>query len=129
LKSCPFRWHCPVKSPTIHINWSLLNFNRSFDLLAEGPSISSFACLSPVMGSHYLIYYLNLRSLHPVVYIGLCIFVNHKRHPVLDRSLATLNEMPLSGSGAGNGYSDPVLARWSADSFPAMPSCPGTHVS
>jgi hypothetical protein len=28
-----------------------------------------------------------------------------------------------------NGCSDPVLASWSAVSFPAVPSCPGTHIS
>jgi hypothetical protein len=40
LKRYPFRWQCPVKSPIIHLNWSLFNFNRSFVLLAEGPGIS-----------------------------------------------------------------------------------------
>jgi hypothetical protein len=44
LKRCPFKWQCPVKSPTTHLNWSRFNFNRSFVLLAEGPSISHFAC-------------------------------------------------------------------------------------
>jgi hypothetical protein len=52
LKTCPFRWQCPVNSPTIHLSWSLLSFNRCLDLLAEGPTISSFACLSPVRDSH-----------------------------------------------------------------------------
>jgi hypothetical protein len=52
LKRCPFRWQCPVYSPTIHFSWSLFNFNRSLVLLAEGPGISSFAGLSPVMDSH-----------------------------------------------------------------------------
>jgi hypothetical protein len=52
LKRCPFRWQCPVNSPTIHLNWSLFNFSRSFVPLAEGPDISSFACLSPVVDSH-----------------------------------------------------------------------------
>jgi hypothetical protein len=28
-----------------------------------------------------------------------------------------------------NGCSDPVLANWSAVSFPTIPSCPGTHCS
>jgi hypothetical protein len=28
-----------------------------------------------------------------------------------------------------NGCSDPVFTRWYAVSFPAMPSCPGTHTS
>jgi hypothetical protein len=37
LKRCPFRWQCPVNSPTTHLNWSLFNFNRSFGLLVEGP--------------------------------------------------------------------------------------------
>jgi hypothetical protein len=44
LKRCPFRWQCPVSSPTTQLNWSLFNFNRSFVLLAEGPDISPFAC-------------------------------------------------------------------------------------
>jgi hypothetical protein len=51
LKRCPFRWQCPVSSPTTHLNWSLFNFNRSFVFLAEGPDISSFSCLSPVVDS------------------------------------------------------------------------------
>jgi hypothetical protein len=38
LKRCPFRWQCPVSSPTTHLNWSLLGLNRSFVLLSEGPS-------------------------------------------------------------------------------------------
>jgi hypothetical protein len=29
-----------------------LSFSRSFDLLAQGPDISRFACLSPVLDSH-----------------------------------------------------------------------------
>jgi hypothetical protein len=37
-----------VNSPTIHRNWSLFNFSRSFVLLAEDPDISLFACLTPV---------------------------------------------------------------------------------
>jgi hypothetical protein len=37
LKRFPFRWQCPVSSPTTHLNWSLLSLNRSFVLLAEGP--------------------------------------------------------------------------------------------
>jgi hypothetical protein len=28
-----------------------------------------------------------------------------------------------------NGCSAPTLASWSAVSFPAIPSCPGTHIS
>jgi hypothetical protein len=44
LKWCPFRWQCPVNSPTTHLNWSLFNFNRSFVLLVEGSGISPFAC-------------------------------------------------------------------------------------
>jgi hypothetical protein len=48
FKRCPFRWQCPVSSPTTHLNWSLFNFNRSFVLLAEGQDISPFASLSPV---------------------------------------------------------------------------------
>jgi hypothetical protein len=51
LKRCPFRWQCPVSSPTTHLNCPLFNFNISFVLLAEGPDISPFACLSPVVGS------------------------------------------------------------------------------
>jgi hypothetical protein len=37
LKRCPFRWQCPVNSPTVHLNWSLFNFNRSFVVLPESP--------------------------------------------------------------------------------------------
>jgi hypothetical protein len=46
LKRCPFRWQCPAKSPTTHLNWSPFNFNRSFVLLTEGLGISPFAYLS-----------------------------------------------------------------------------------
>jgi hypothetical protein len=53
LKRCPFRWQCPVNSPTAHQGWFLFNFKSSFILLAEGPSISPIACLSPVMDSRY----------------------------------------------------------------------------
>jgi hypothetical protein len=49
-----FRWQCPVSSPTTHLNWSLFNFNRSFVLLAEGPDISPFACLSLIVNSQFL---------------------------------------------------------------------------
>jgi hypothetical protein len=52
LKRCPFRWQCPVNSPTIHFNWSLFDFRRSFVLLAEDPDMSPFACLSPIVDSH-----------------------------------------------------------------------------
>jgi hypothetical protein len=51
FKRCPFKWHCPVNCPTVLLNWSLFNFNRSFVLLAGGPDISPFACLSPVIDS------------------------------------------------------------------------------
>jgi hypothetical protein len=44
LKRCPFRWQCPVSSPTTHLTWSLFNFNSFFVLLAEAPHISPFAC-------------------------------------------------------------------------------------
>jgi hypothetical protein len=63
LKSCPFRWQYPVNSPTIHLNWSLFNFNRSFVLLTEGPDISPFACLSPVVGSRCFLWFLLVQSL------------------------------------------------------------------
>jgi hypothetical protein len=49
LKLCPFRWQCPLDSPTIPLNLSTFNFNRSVVLLTEGPDVSPFACLSPVM--------------------------------------------------------------------------------
>jgi hypothetical protein len=48
LKRCHLRWQCPVSNPTTHPSWSLFSLNRSFVLLAEGPDISPFACLSPV---------------------------------------------------------------------------------
>jgi hypothetical protein len=56
LKRCPFKWKCPVNSPTTHLNWSLFNFNRSLVLLAEDPSISPFACLSLVVDSQWFFY-------------------------------------------------------------------------
>jgi hypothetical protein len=49
LERCPFRRQWPVSRLTIHLNWSLFNLNRSLVLLAEGPDISSFDCLSPIM--------------------------------------------------------------------------------
>jgi hypothetical protein len=55
LKRCPFTWQCPVNSSTTHLNCSLFNVNRSFVLLAEGSSISLFACLSPVTDSQCFI--------------------------------------------------------------------------
>jgi hypothetical protein len=42
LKRCLFRWQCPVSSPTTHLNWSLFSLNRSFVLLAEGPSRNAY---------------------------------------------------------------------------------------
>jgi hypothetical protein len=90
LKWCPFRWQCPVSSPTTHLNWSLFSFNRSVVLLAEGPSISTFACVSPVTDSQ-------------------CFFVISLR-PVPDRFLATPTEMPQAGSGPMDECLEPVLA-------------------
>jgi hypothetical protein len=107
LKMCPFRWQCPVSSPITHLNWSLCN--RSFVLLAEGPCMSPFASRSPVVDSQYSLYFLLVQS--------------------LTAFLATPTEIPQTGSGPMNGRSDPVLANWSAVSFPTMPSCPGTHIS
>jgi hypothetical protein len=43
LKRCPFRWQCPVSSPTTHLSWSLFNFNRSLVLLAEGPNDGTYS--------------------------------------------------------------------------------------
>jgi hypothetical protein len=106
LKRCPSRWQCPVNSTTIHLSWSLFNFNRSFILLAEGPGISPFACLSPVKHSQCF----------------LCV-------QSLTTFLATPIEMPQAGSGPVNGCSDPVLAIWSAVSLTTIPSWPGTHIS
>jgi hypothetical protein len=108
LKRCPFRWQCPVSSPTIHLNWSLFNFNRSFVLLAEGPDISPFASLSPVVNSQYFLWFPFIQS--------------------LTAFLATPIEMPQAGSGPVNGCSDPVLASWAAVSLPTIPSWPGTHI-
>jgi hypothetical protein len=109
LKRCPFRWQCPVSSPTTHLNWSLFNFNRSFVLLAEGPGISPFAFLSPIMDSQYFLWFLFVQS--------------------LTAFLANPTEMPQAGLGPVNWCSDPVLASWSTVSFPTIPSCPGTHIS
>jgi hypothetical protein len=103
-KRCPFRWQCPVNSPTIHLNWSLFNFNRSFVLLADGPDASPFACLSPVLDSHCFMWFLFVQS--------------------LTAFLATQTEMPQAGSGPVNGCSDPVLASRSAISLPEINSWP-----
>jgi hypothetical protein len=62
LKRCPFRWQCPVNSLTTHLNWSLFNSNRYFVLLAEGLSISPFACLSPVTDSQCILWLLFIQS-------------------------------------------------------------------
>jgi hypothetical protein len=83
LKRCPFRWQCPVSSPTTHLNWSLFSLNRSFVLLAEGLCISPFACLSPVKDSQYSLCFLLVQS--------------------LTAFLATPTEMPQTGSGPMNG--------------------------
>jgi hypothetical protein len=105
LKRCPFRWQCPGSSPTTHLKWSLFNFNRSFVLLEEGPSMSPFASLSPVVDSQYSLWFLLVQS--------------------LTAFLATPTEIPQAGSGPMNGCSDPVFANWSAISYPTMPACPG----
>jgi hypothetical protein len=41
-----------------HLSWSLFNFNRSFVILAEGPDISPFASLIPVVDSQYVLWFL-----------------------------------------------------------------------
>jgi hypothetical protein len=61
---------CPINSPISHHNWSLLNFNRSFVLLAEGPDINPLACLSPVVDSH-LFYMISVRPV-PDRFLGNC---------------------------------------------------------
>jgi hypothetical protein len=94
LKRCLFRWQCPVSSPTTHLNCSLLSLNRFFVLLAEGPCISPFVCLSPVKDSQYSLCFLLVQS--------------------LTAFLAIPTEMPQAGSGPVNGCSDPVFANWSA---------------
>jgi hypothetical protein len=52
LKRCPFRWQCPVSSPTTHHGWSLVKFNSFLLLLAEGPCMSIFVGLSPLKEFH-----------------------------------------------------------------------------
>ena len=47
LKSCPIRSY----------------LNTSFVLLAEGPAIKPFACLSPIMDSQYFLWFLSVQSL------------------------------------------------------------------
>jgi hypothetical protein len=91
LKRC----QCPVSNPTTHLSWSLFSFNRSFVHLAEGPDINPFACLSPVVDSQYFLWFQFVQS--------------------LTTFLAAPIEMPQAGSGPMNGFSDPVLASWSAD--------------
>jgi hypothetical protein len=80
-KGVPLDYKCPVNSPSMHLNWSLLNFNRSFVLLAEGPVISPFAWLNSVVDFHCFVWFLFVQSL----------------------------TMPQAGSGPVNGCSDPVL--------------------
>lgn len=70
--------------------------------------MSFSVCLSPVMDPHSLICFLFMQSLTALS--------------------ATRIEIPQAGLCPVNGCSDPVLAR-SAVSFPAMPLCPGTHIS
>jgi hypothetical protein len=110
LKRCPFRWQCPVNSPTTHLNWSLFKFNRSFVLLAECPCVSPSACLSPVVGSQF--------------FFLLFLFFQS-----LSACLATPIEMPQAGSGLMNWCSGFVLANWSAVSLPTIPSWAGNHIS
>jgi hypothetical protein len=55
LSLSPSLKRCPVSSPTTHHSWFLFNFNSSFVLLAEGPHMSPFACLSPVKDPQSLI--------------------------------------------------------------------------
>jgi hypothetical protein len=100
---------CPVNSPTTHLNWSLFNFYRSIVLLAGDPSVSPFACWSPVMDSHCFLWFLFVQSVATF--------------------LATPVEMPQAGLGPVNGCSDPVLAGWFAISLSKIPSWLGTHIS
>jgi hypothetical protein len=58
FERCPFRWQCPVNSPTTLPNWPLFNFNSSFVLVAESPSISPFAYFSPVIDSQCFLWFL-----------------------------------------------------------------------
>jgi hypothetical protein len=90
LKRCPFRRQCPVNSPTIHLNWSLFNFNRSFVLLAEGPDMSPFACSSPVVDSHeplpgngYMRHNIILVTDHIVTYLRKARTVTSKHAPTI----------------------------------------------
>jgi hypothetical protein len=55
LKRCPLRWQCPVSNPSTHLSWPLFSLKRSFVLLAEGPDIDPYACLSPVVDSQYFL--------------------------------------------------------------------------
>jgi hypothetical protein len=109
LKRCLFRWQCPVNSRTVQFNWSLFNFNRSFFLLAEGPDIRPFACVSIVVDSHSFCWLLFVQSLIAF--------------------LVTPIEMPLAGSGPMNGCTDPILISWSAVSLPTILSWTRTHIS
>jgi hypothetical protein len=92
FKRFPFRWQCPVNSPTNHLNWSLFNFKSFFILLSEGPGVRPFACLSPVVDSQCFLRLLFVQSLTAFLEIPI--------------------EMPQAGSSPMNGCSDPVLANW-----------------
>jgi hypothetical protein len=109
LKGCPFRRQCPWRSPATYCNWFPSKFKSSLVLLAEGPCVSPFTCLSPVTNSQCFLWSLLAQS--------------------LTAFLATTTEMPQAGSGPINGHSDPYFASWSAISLPTIPSWPGTHFS
>jgi hypothetical protein len=109
LKRCPFIWQYPVHYPTTQLNWCLLNFNRSFIILAEALIVSPFACLSPVMDSQCFLWFLFVQS--PTAW------------------MATPIVVPQAGSGPRNECSGHVLASWSAISLSTVSSWPGTHIS
>jgi hypothetical protein len=52
-----------VSSPTTHRSWFLSSFNTSFALLAEGPCMNPFACLSPVKDLQYFLCLVIVQSL------------------------------------------------------------------
>ena len=97
---------CPVSRPVTTLGCILLKDNNR----AAGPEISSRACLCILQGArHSAICCFSIQSF---------IFLR-----------ISCLETPKKGSGPTNHWTEPLLASFSAISFPLTPVCPGTQYS
>ena len=101
---------CPVTRPITALNCVLLKDNNRTLVARSGPEINSQACLCVLQGTCY-----NAR----------CSFYIQRFTFIIIFCLET----PKKGSGPTNLWTEPSLARLSANSFLCTPSCPGTQYS